>query len=527
MIPTLEELARIRKRLTPAENRELDELLEQEHKAQCRKRLSLFIEDTVNFKLEAWQKLVCARLTEMSGQRGQRILIHAGPQMGKSIILSGRYPAWILGNQPDRRVRIACYNQDHAEEYSGVLQELMRSDVYRQVFTSNDCRIPDVCKKERWYTRKRHESNDGHPSFVALGIGSGFTGLGVDDLFIDDPYKNVEEAYSPATRKSVWQWWSMVVAPRINQQTNIVIMFHRWHLDDIAGHLIQQGGWEEMRFPAICDGGADDPSYPALRDIGESLSPERYPLWFLEEMKHGTSGAGGMGETAFNALMQGKPVPDGGNIFKPDWWRFWTYETIPESFDEIIQSWDTAMTEGAGDYTVGGVWGRKGSKVYLLDVVRGQWSTMTIVGQVKRLSERWPTAVAKLIEKKGNGEAVIGFSVEVGGIIPVNVPPGDGKEVRAKIVQPLVEAGDVWLPRPDLFDWVQPFIDELAVFPASTEDGRVDMTTQALQRFMQSVHGAKMEAAKTEDKGLDAFLEFRRERKEAQGHKRQRATGWS
>ena len=78
----------------------------------------------------------------------------------------------------------------------------------------------------------------------------------------------------------------------------------------------------------------------------------------------------------------------------------------------------------------------------------------------------------------------------VTGLVPVT--PTDSKEARAWAVQPLLEAGNCWLPaigfhqdgRPILAPWVEAFISEHAGFPRGKDD-QVDTTTQALIRFMQ------------------------------------------
>jgi predicted phage terminase large subunit-like protein len=319
---------------------------------------------------------------------------------------------------------------------------------------------------------------------VALGIRAGYVGLGTDLLGVDDPYSSDREAYSPVTRAAAWQWWTDTVVPRLQPSTNVLVTFHRWHTDDLAGHLLAQGGWEVMRYPAIADGEGDDPSG---RAIGEALSP-RFPLEHLESVRQQI---GGM---AFASLFQGLPGERMGNIFRRDWWRVWTYATIPDSFDEIIQSWDTAYTDDNPDaaYTVGGVWGRKGANIYLLDLARGQWSSITIEQEFRNLCRKWPTALTKLIECRANGKDLIDkLSKTIGGIIPVQVSiKTSGKESRARVVSPLVEAGNVYLPDTGIYPWVQGYIDELAMFPAGLAD-QVDMTSQALSRYTGAVEGIR------------------------------------
>jgi predicted phage terminase large subunit-like protein len=104
------------------------------------------------------------------------------------------------------------------------------------------------------------------------------------------------------------------------------------------------------------------------------------------------------------------------------------------------------------------------------------------VKAVRHVSQRWQSSLAKLIEDKANGSAVIQMlSSEIPGILPVN--PEGGKVARAAAVSPLIEAGNVYLPHPQFMPWVNEFIEECAAFPNGAHDDQVDAMTQALLRW--------------------------------------------
>lgn len=67
------------------------------------------------------------------------------------------------------------------------------------------------------------------------------------------------------------------------------------------------------------------------------------------------------------------------------------------------------------------------------------------------------------------------------GIIPVN--PIGGKVARANAVTPVIEAGNVYLPR--YAAETEDFVDECSKFPNGAHDDQVDCMTQALTRFMR------------------------------------------
>jgi predicted phage terminase large subunit-like protein len=86
-----------------------------------------------------------------------------------------------------------------------------------------------------------------------------------------------------------------------------------------------------------------------------------------------------------------------------------------------------------------------------------------------------------LIEGKANGSAVIQMLMnQISGIIPVN--PSGGKIGRAAAISPLIEAGNIHIPRPQMFPWVNDFLEECAAFPNGAHDDQVDAMTQALLR---------------------------------------------
>src|SRR5712692_1447801 len=155
----------------------------------------------------------------------------------------------------------------------------------------------------------------------------------------------------------------------------------------------------------------------------------------------------------------------------------------PHRVDEQIQSWDCSFKDlDTSDYVVGQVWARQGAIFLLGDQVRARMDCPATVKAVRELTQKWPATIAKLIEDKANGSAVIQMlQHEIPGLLPVN--PSGGKVARAQAISPLVEAGNVYLPHPDYAPWVNDFIEESAQFPNGAHDDQVDAMTQALLRW--------------------------------------------
>jgi predicted phage terminase large subunit-like protein len=258
----------------------------------------------------------------------------------------------------------------------------------------------------------------------------------------------------------------------------MVIVMQRVHENDLAGHVVQQGGYEELKLPAEYEGhkqltciGWKDPR----TESGELLWPERFGAEEIERLKRT------LGSYAAAGQLQQRPSPAEGGVLKRHWWKF--YREAPRPFSEVIQSWDCAFKDTrTSDFVVGQVWGRHGADKYLLDQVRGRMDCPATIQAVKRLSEKWPQAHAKLVEDKANGPAVIAtLKHEIVGLIAVN--PEGGKEVRAHAVSPQIEAGNVYLPDATIAPWIGGFIDECAAFPNGAYDDQVDAMSQALVRL--------------------------------------------
>jgi hypothetical protein len=150
-------------------------------------------------------------------------------------------------------------------------------------------------------------------SRVATSVGGVLTGRGADIIVIDDPLKP-EEALSQTQRQAANEWYDHTLYSRLNDKLSgaIVLIMHRLHEDDLAGHILTQEPWEVVRIPAIAE---DDERHPIEtvfgrqyfgRRGGEVLHPEREPPEMLEQIRRT------LGEYP-RALRPGgcRPVPAG------------------------------------------------------------------------------------------------------------------------------------------------------------------------------------------------------------------------
>lgn len=422
--------------------------------------------------------LLDGKLQAVADGELKRLIWSMPPQEGKSERVSRRFPLWMLLRNPDLRIAIASYEHGVARRWGRAI----RNDLAEH---------PSLNLRVRDDTSAAHEWQlEGYRGGVySVGIGGALTGRPVDLLVIDDPVKGRAQADSEVYRESCWDWWTNVARTRLAPGAPVVLILTRWHEDDLAGRLIERGGWDVVNVPAVADhdparGQAD----PLGRTPGECLTSARGRTaqeW--RDIEHD------VGSRVWTALYQGRPSPTEGDMLKRAWWRFYRRPMAfqdtsgamrADGMDEVIQSWDMSFKDTKGsDYVVGQVWGRRGADAFLLDQVRDRMNFPTTCRAVEALAAKWPDAHAKIVEDKANGSAVID---QLSGLIPglIAVSPTESKAARVAAVSPFVESGNVYLPAPDLAPWVAGFIEECAGFPNASHDDQVDGMSQGVARLM-------------------------------------------
>jgi predicted phage terminase large subunit-like protein len=426
----------------------------------------------------------------------RNLLINVPPRHMKSLLVSVFWPAWEWIRFPERRWLYSSYAASLSIRDAVNCRRLIESPWYQGHWRDRFALTSDQNTKGRF-------DNNRTGYRLTTSVGGAVTGEGGDRIVCDDPH-NVQEAESDSIRKSTLEWYDVVMSTRMNNPKTAakVVVMQRCHQQDLSGHLLEQGGWEHLCLPAEYEGppcvtsiGWRDPR----TQPGELLWPERFGPAEIDELKRS------LGSYAAAGQLQQRPSPAGGGIFKRHWFKYFqprgmnlppvvvrtpdgTQVSIPaieapHRFDEQIQSWDCAFKDlETSDYVVGQVWGRVGSLYFLVHQVRGRMDFPATVNAVREVSRIWPAAVAKLIEDKANGSAVVQMlSREIPGILPVN--PSGGKIARAAAVSPLVDAGNIYLPHPSYAPWVNDFIEECAAFPNGAHDDQVDAMTQALLRW--------------------------------------------
>ncbi|WP_297976534.1 terminase family protein, partial [uncultured Capnocytophaga sp.] len=270
-------------------------------------------------------------LTHFAMGEIKKLMITMPPQHGKSEGATRRLPAFVLGQDPDKRIAIVSYNAIKAHKFNRELQRIMDDDRYYELFPqtllAGQASYQEQGRRSRNYARNSDECEivGYQGSFKTIGVGGSLTGEPVDMLIMDDLYKDASSAWSPVIRQKVADWYDTVASTRLHNDSQQLLVFTRWHMEDLAGRLLEQEGvydpienpqgWLLVSFPAIQN---RPPSEQDPRVEGEPLWPERHSLEKLLEIK-------GRSPTVFESLYQQNPQPSQGLMYE----EFTCYTDLP------------------------------------------------------------------------------------------------------------------------------------------------------------------------------------------------------
>lgn len=448
---------------------------------------------------------ICEHLEAACQGEIRNLLVTMPPRMMKSLTISVFFPAWRWIKAPGERFLYSSYSQDLATDHSVATRRVIESGWYQERWGDRFRMAPDQNLKTRFENTRRGAR-------VSTSVNGPVTGKGADWLVCDDPH-NVRDADSLTIREATLRWWDEAMSSRFNNPRTgrRIVVMQRVHEADLAGHLIEQGGYVHLNLPMEYEPEATTYTGFGQRDIrtepGQLLMPERIGEAEVADLKVR------LGSRAYAGQYQQRPAPAEGDLLKRAWWRFWHHPgaplpavplrlpsgeviarpciPLPARFTETLQSWDMTFKDTKEtDFVVGQVWGAVGADRFLLDQVRARLDFPGTIAAFRGLSTTWPAVRRKLVEDKANGPAVIAtLGSEIGGITAVN--PEGGKVARANAVAPYIESGNYYLPHPAIAPWVNGFVEECASFPTGRHDDQVDAMSQAgirLEKLMAHGH---------------------------------------
>lgn len=303
--------------------------------------------------------------------RIKKLIVTMPPQHGKSLGATTLLPAYMLGLNPDLKIAIASYSASLASKFNRRIQRILESAEYTELFPLTKIKVGS---KPPNYIRTSEEVEiiEHQGSLLSVGREGALTGNRVDCFILDDLYKDAMEANSPLVRENCLEWYTSVVKTRMHNTSSELIVFTRWHEEDLIGTLTQRESfvpftsfdqigaiepnqWLYLNFEAIK---TTAPSLVDGRDIGEALWPSQQSLELLNQKRS-------LDSLRFECMYQGNPSTKDGLLYGEN---FEEYERLPEV---ILRRENYTDTADMGDdylcsicYVVG-----RDSLIYITDVV--------------------------------------------------------------------------------------------------------------------------------------------------------------
>jgi predicted phage terminase large subunit-like protein len=389
------------------------------------------------------------------------LLVFAPPGSAKSHHVSVVFPPWWMAANPGLSVIAASHSAELAAKWGRRVRNIIAANALLLGATL----ATDSQAADRWALQEGGE-------YLAAGVQAGIAGFRADLGIIDDPFGSKEDAYSERIRERVWDWYINDFSARLKPNAKRVVMHTRWHMDDLAGRIIEHAAATGqkiriLRLPAIAE--ADD---PLGRKPGEYLwdEPDGYDYAaFLRRRQTETA------PLEWAALYQQEPVPESGGFFKREWFKY--YDDAPPSGRSYGAS-DYAVTADGGDFTVHGVGSIDADgNLYIRDWWRSQSTTDVWVDTLLDMASRH--SVLDWAEERGQIEKSIGPFIKRR-MKERNIffnqrqfSSTADKATRAQSFRGRLSQGKVFFPRHA--SWRPALEAELLAFPAGKHDDQVDV----------------------------------------------------
>ncbi len=271
-------------------------------------------------ELEWFHRTYYRVLEAFAEGRVRRLMISMPPQHGKSVGATTLLPAYLLGLDPDLRIAIASYSASLASKFNRRVQRILCSAEYGELFP--DTTIKRGSKPPEYIRTADEVEIVGHEgSLLSVGREGSLTGNRVDCFLLDDLYKDAMEANSPLVRENCWEWYTSVVRTRMHNDSRELLVFTRWHEEDLIGMLRQCEPVVELR---------------AWEDLARvsALWPARHDAALLHAKR-------ALDPLRFECMYQGRPSVREGLLYGD---QFAEYDALPREIVRRANYTDTADT---------------------------------------------------------------------------------------------------------------------------------------------------------------------------------------
>ena len=385
----------------------------------------------------------------------KRVIINAPPRIGKTELVK-HYIAWRFLNDPSSSVIYCSYDEKLVARKNREIKDLL-------IWLGEHFDIPEL-KPLPQVNGKTEWVNRANGTIIARGTNNALTGSGCSTLLVcDDPNKPADRMSATLlNRRNVV--FKSTIRNRINTpDVPILIIQQRVASNDLTGWLMTDLNEKWIQY-----------KFPALKENGESICPERLPVEEIEKYKSDPF--------TYNAQYLQVPLDDVGKLFPKDKIKF-SLSRPPASAMRLIISVDAAgKGDILNDFNSIAVIGRHGPDYHVLEVLNFRADITVLLQKIREVRGRWGQSTPVLIESKSNGLAAIQLlRKEMSGILETN--PVKDKVERALVVKYLFDSENVYFAvRGLVFGEI---LSQFTQFPHCTHDDIVDAVVQGITWLMK------------------------------------------
>jgi predicted phage terminase large subunit-like protein len=413
---------------------------------------------------DKYLKLLAQTLTRVATGETKRLVITMPPRHGKTFMGSICLSAWILAHDASAKILVLSYGQDLADKIAYAIRKILQSDWFEKAFRTRlaKTKITDFLTTDGGGVR-------------SLSIEGGVTGLGADYIIIDDPVE-IKDCDNANRLQRVNRLFDDEIQTRLDRpkKGRIVIIAHRISENDLPGHVLQKGGWQQLSLPLIAtrrreydlgDGEVWE------RKKGELLRPDAFTKRDIRRLRDSK-------QPGFETLQQQNPGGIDRLRIKAKYFRTFSPAEIQIRELAVILSIDPGQKGGpTNSCSVIQAWAPKDGAHLLLD----QWREHTTYGDFRSAAQCFirkyrPSVV--LIEATGLGPALISDIKPQNGMEVAPITPAGDKVERLRKHRRTIRQGLVKLAQGAV--WYDEFVAEATQFPYGPFDDQIDALSQYL-----------------------------------------------
>ena len=130
------------------------------------------------FKVGPHHRKLAKIFQDVIDGKKKRVIINIAPRMGKSEFASYLFPAYFLGNYPNKKIIMGTHTASLSEDFGRRVRNLLEDEDYNTVFPGTKL-AQDQKASGKW-------STDTGGQYYASGVGGALAGRGADLFLIDD-----------------------------------------------------------------------------------------------------------------------------------------------------------------------------------------------------------------------------------------------------------------------------------------------------------------------------------------------------